>query len=79
MAFSTLAIQGEDKFVRQAYQRRKDDIHFFNMRMQQAAEDRRRNRILVRHLLDAGNTATDIAAMIGLSEEEMLELLPELA
>ena len=42
MAFSTLATQSEDKFVRQAYQRRKDGIIFFNMRMQQAEKDRRR-------------------------------------
>jgi len=33
MAVSTLAIQGEDKYARQAYQRRKDEVYFYNMNM----------------------------------------------
>ena len=41
MAVSTLAKQGEDKYSRQAYQRRQDEIYFFNMSMQRAEEDRR--------------------------------------
>ena len=30
MAISTLARQGEDKIARQAYQRRQDEIYFYN-------------------------------------------------
>ena len=30
MAVSTLAMQSEDKYTRQAYQRRQDDIYFHN-------------------------------------------------
>jgi len=33
MAVSTLAMQGEDKYARQAYQRRKDEVYFYNMNM----------------------------------------------
>ena len=33
MAVSTLVLQGEDKYARQAYQRRKDEIYFYNMNM----------------------------------------------
>lgn len=76
----------ENKFVRQAYQRRQEEIQFFNMSKRRADEARqqaeasaRRIGILVKHLLVAGNTVADIATMIGLSEQEMLTLLPELA
>jgi len=33
MAVSTLQLQSEDKYARQAYQRRKDDVYFFNKAM----------------------------------------------
>jgi len=33
MAVSALARQGEDKIIRQAYQRRKDEIYFYNKNM----------------------------------------------
>jgi len=33
MAVSTLALQSEDKYTRQAYARRKDEIYFFNKSM----------------------------------------------
>ena len=33
MAVSTLATQSEDKYARQAYQRRKDEVYFYNMNM----------------------------------------------
>ena len=42
MAVATLARQGEDKYARQAYQRRKDEIYFYNMRMQQAEREKQR-------------------------------------
>ena len=42
MAVATLARQGEDKYARHAYQRRKDEIYFYNMRMKQAEQDRNR-------------------------------------
>ena len=33
MAVSTLALQSEDKYTRQAYQRRQDEIYFYNLNM----------------------------------------------
>jgi len=39
MAVSALAKQGEDKIIRQAYQRRKDEIYFYN---KERADDKRR-------------------------------------
>jgi len=39
MAVSALAKQGEDKIIRQAYQRRKDEIYFYN---KEREADRRR-------------------------------------
>ena len=33
MAISTLARQSEDKYTRQAYQRRQDEIYFYNKNM----------------------------------------------
>jgi len=38
MAVSTLAMQGEDKYARQAYQRRKDEVYFYNMNMKRLEE-----------------------------------------
>ena len=38
MAVSALARQSEDKIIRQAYQRRKDEIYFYN---KERADDRR--------------------------------------
>ena len=38
MVVSALAKQGEDKIIRQAYQRRKDEIYFYN---KERADDRR--------------------------------------
>ncbi|MCL1845019.1 MAG: hypothetical protein FWF77_03860, partial [Defluviitaleaceae bacterium] len=40
MAVSALARQSEDKVIRQAYQRRKDEIYFNNMNVQRAEEYR---------------------------------------
>jgi predicted transposase/invertase (TIGR01784 family) len=42
MAVSTLARQGEDKYARQAYQRRKDDIYYYNKEKQAWEEDKRK-------------------------------------
>ena len=39
MAVSALVRQSEDKIVRQAYQRRKDEIYFYN---KERADDKRR-------------------------------------
>ncbi|MDR0272202.1 MAG: hypothetical protein LBI27_02660, partial [Clostridiales bacterium] len=41
MAVTTLARQSEDKYTRQAYQRRQDDIYFYNKRMNEWEEDKR--------------------------------------
>jgi len=38
MAVSTLALQSEDKYTRQAYQRRKDDVYFYEMKMRRAEQ-----------------------------------------
>ena len=38
MAVSTLALQSEDKYTRQAYQRRKDEIYFYDMKMRRAEQ-----------------------------------------
>jgi hypothetical protein len=38
MAVSALAKQSEDKIIRQAYQRRKDEIYFYN---KERADDKR--------------------------------------
>ena len=38
MAVSTLAMQGEDKYARQAYQRRKDEVYFYNLNMKRLEE-----------------------------------------
>ena len=38
MAVSTLAQQGQDKYTRQAYQRRQDEIYFFNKNMAERDE-----------------------------------------
>ena len=49
VAVSTLARQGEDKYVRQAYQRRQDELYYYNKNMserdeykRQAEQERRR-------------------------------------
>jgi len=42
MAVSTLALQSEDKYTRQAYQRRQDEIYFFNKNMFEKAQAERR-------------------------------------
>jgi len=42
MAVTTLARQGEDKIIRQAYLRRQDDIYFHNKNMAEKEEYRRR-------------------------------------
>ncbi|MCL2049909.1 MAG: Rpn family recombination-promoting nuclease/putative transposase [Defluviitaleaceae bacterium] len=42
MVVSTLARLSEDKLVRQAYQRRQDDVVIFNIKERRAEEDRRR-------------------------------------
>jgi len=36
MAVSAIAQQSEDKYIRQAYQRRKDEIYFFNLELEQS-------------------------------------------
>ena len=41
VAVSTLARQGEDKYVRQAYQRRQDEIYFYNKNMAERDEYKR--------------------------------------
>jgi len=38
MAVSALARQSEDKIIRQAYQRRKDEIYFNNMNVQRVEQ-----------------------------------------
>ncbi|MCL2379056.1 MAG: hypothetical protein FWC77_08020, partial [Defluviitaleaceae bacterium] len=38
MAVSTLQLQSEDKYARQAYQRRKDDVYFYEMKMRRAEQ-----------------------------------------
>ena len=38
MAVSTLQLQSEDKYTRQAYQRRKDEIYFYDMKMRRAEQ-----------------------------------------
>jgi len=42
VAVSAIARQSEDKIMRQAYQRRKDDIFFHNMELAKAEEAIRR-------------------------------------
>jgi len=42
MAVSTLAMQSEDKYTRQAYQRRQDEIYFYNKNMAERAEYKRK-------------------------------------
>jgi predicted transposase/invertase (TIGR01784 family) len=42
MAVSTLARQSEDKYARQAYQRRLDDIYYYNKEKQAWEEDKRK-------------------------------------
>ena len=42
MAVSALARQGEDKIIRQAYQRRKDEIYFYNKNMAEKEQAERR-------------------------------------
>ena len=41
VAVSTLARQGEDKYVRQAYQRRQDEIYFYNKNISERDEYKR--------------------------------------
>ena len=42
MAVSALARQSEDKIIRQAYQRRKDEIYFYNKNMAEKEQAERR-------------------------------------
>ena len=42
LAVSTLVRQGEDKIIRQAYQRRQDEIYFYNKNMSERDEYKRR-------------------------------------
>jgi transcription initiation factor IIE alpha subunit len=42
MAIATLARQGEDKIIRQAYQRRQDEIFYFTMNMAERDEYKQR-------------------------------------
>ena len=94
MAVATLARQSEDKYARQAYQRRQDEIYFYNMKMQRAAEAEQRIteaeqriteaeqlkaeaeqklKIAVSLLLDKGTTTADIAAILNMSEQEVID------
>ena len=41
MAVSTLARLGEDKYARQAYQRRQDELYFYNKNMSERDEYKR--------------------------------------
>ena len=42
MAVSTLARQGQDKYARQAYQRRKDEIFYYNKKMKELEESKKK-------------------------------------
>jgi len=42
MAVSAIAKQSEDKIMRQAYQRRKDDIYFHKLELAKGEQDRKR-------------------------------------
>ena len=79
MAVTTLAMQSEDKYTRQTYQRRKDEIYFYDMKMRKAEQAELRLKSAIESLLSKGNTVIDVAAMMGMSEQEIVELLPELA
>ena len=78
MAVKTLARQGEDKYARQAYQRRKDEIYFYEMKIRRAEQAELHLKSAIKSLLGKGNTVTEVAAMIGMSEQEIVEFLPEL-
>jgi len=85
MAVSTLALQSEDKYTRQAYQRRQDEIYFFNKSMFEKEQAERkiaqvelRLKSAIESLLGTGNTITEVATMMGMPEHEIVELLPQL-
>jgi Rps23 Pro-64 3,4-dihydroxylase Tpa1-like proline 4-hydroxylase len=61
MAVSTLARQSEDKYARQAYQRRKDDIYYYN---KEKYEYEQRIAAAERELAISENTVQDQARQI---------------
>ena len=56
MALSAISRQSEDKIIRQAYQRRKDEIYFYNMELEQTKheleQEKRKNENLRKRLAE---------------------------
>jgi hypothetical protein len=76
MAVSTLARQSEDKYARQAYQRRKDDIYFYNKEKyeyeqklavaESAWEEEKRKRAVAESALqDKDKQIAELKALLG--------------
>ena len=64
MAISTLARLGEDKYVRQAYQRRQDEIYFYNKNISERDEYKRRAEQEQRRAEIAENALEEKDAML---------------
>ena len=61
MAVSAIARQSEDKIMRQAYQRRKDEIYFNNL---ERAEDRRKLEQMESQLADKDEIIAKLQAQL---------------
>jgi len=64
MAVSALARQSEDKIIRQAYQRRKDEIFFFNKNMAEKDEYKRRAEEAESQLADKDAVIAELQAKL---------------
>jgi predicted transposase/invertase (TIGR01784 family) len=76
MAVSTLVMQSEDKIIRQAYQRRKDEIYFYN---KERADDRRRTEQAERRAEQAERRAEQAETEIEKLRKEFEKLQTQLA
>jgi hypothetical protein len=65
MAVSTLARQSEDKYARQAYQRRKDDIYFYNKEKLAWEEDKRKLAAAESTVKDQARQIAELKARLG--------------
>jgi len=78
MAVSALARQSEDKIIRQAYQRRKDDIYFYNKNMAKKAEAEQRAEQAERMIEQERNRAEQERSRAEHAEAEIEQLRQQL-
>ena len=93
MAVESLAKLSEDKIKRQAYQRRLDELHAYEHFLKESEENKRRaeeyekraeeyekreNRF-IKYMVDNNFSMDEITRATGLSEKEIMELMPKSA